>query len=218
MTMTNPAPNGPVGDTPTGAQPPAPQAPATPESGGDQGFPANTPVAEMTDAQRAAYFKHHNRQADNKLSAFKGVTPQDVETMQARLQELENAQLSASDKALKEAAELASAQAKAAADAEWMPKFQQAQLKSIAAPIIGDVDRLNAFLATTNAASFAGENGEIDEEKVAGHLTALFGTRSPQPQAQQPRNWGQHSGGAASPVTPGSAGKAEAAKRFGAKT
>lgn len=171
----------------------------------------------MTDAQRANYYKHHNRQADNKLDAFKGVTPQDVDAMQQELENLRNEKLSASDKALKEAATQAAAQAKADADAAWLPKFQQAQLKSIAAPIIGDVDRLNAFLSTADPAKFAGENGEIDEGKVAGHLTALFGAQSPQ-QQQPARNWGQHSGGTGTPATPGSAGKAEAAKRFGSKT
>lgn len=188
----------------------------------DTGFPPNTPVAEMTDAQKAAYYKHQNRQADNKLAAFKGVTPQDIEQMQTRLQELENAQLSATDKALKEAATKAATDAKSAADAEWMPKLQAAQLKSIAAPILNDAERLNAFLAMANPAHFVGDNGEIDEEKVAGQLTALFGANqgagSQQQQQQPPRNWGQHSGGTGTPATPGAAGIAEAAKRYGKKT
>lgn len=186
----------------------------------DTGFPPNTPVAEMTDAQKAAYYKHQNRQADNKLAAFKGVTPQDIEQMQTRLQELENAQLSATDKALKEAATKAATDAKSAADAEWMPKLQAAQLKSIAAPILNDAERLNAFLAMANPAHFVGDNGEIDEEKVAGQLTALFGaTQGTGSQQQQPpRNWGQHSGGTGTPATPGAAGIAEAAKRYGKKT
>ena len=54
----------------------------------DTGFPPNTPVAEMTDAQRAAYFKHQNRQADNKLAAFQGVTTEEVSKRQAKLPEL----------------------------------------------------------------------------------------------------------------------------------
>ncbi|MCT7361222.1 hypothetical protein [Mycolicibacterium llatzerense] len=186
-------------------------------SGADAGFPANTPVSEMTDTQRAAYYKHHNRQSDNKLAAFKGVTPQDVDAMQAKIQELENAQLSATDKALKDAATQASMDAKAAADAEWLPKLQAAQLKSIAAPILNDAERLNDFLEMVNPANFVGENGEIDEGKVATKLKSLFGAQSQQ-QQQPARNWGQHSGGTGTPATPGSAGKAEAAKRFGSKT
>ena len=69
-------------------------------------------------------------------------------------------------------------------------------------------------MAVTDPAKFAGENGEIDEEKVKGHLNALFGAA----QQQQQRQWGQHSGGTGAPTTPGAAGKAEAQKRFGAKT
>lgn len=184
----------------------------------DTGFPPNTPVAEMTDAQRAAYFKHQNRQSDNKLAAFKGVTPEDVSKMQAKLQEMENAQLSASDKALKEAATNAAAAAKAEADAAWRPKYQQAQLKSIAAPIIQDKDRLNAFLETTDATKFAGEDGEIDTEKVMGHLTALFGTtqQGNQQQQQQRPAWGQHSGGTP-PARPGETGRAAVERRHRTK-
>lgn len=200
-----------------GAGTPQP-APAQQPGNPDMGFPANTPVSEMTDAQRANYYKHHNRQADNKLSAFKGVTPQDVETMQARLQELENAQLSASDKALKDASAQAAKDARAAADAEWLPKLQAAQLKSIAAPILNDADRLNAFLEMANPANFVGENGEIDEERVAGRLTQLFGTVQSATTQQQTRNWGQHSGGTGTPQKPGETGKAAAAKRHGVRT
>jgi hypothetical protein len=182
------------------------------------GFPANTPVAEMTEAQRANYYKHHNRQADNKLAAFKGVTPQDVEAMQAKLKELENAQLSASDKALKEAAEQAALDAKAAAEAEWLPKLQAAQLKSVAAPILKDADRLNAFLAMANPANFVGADGLIDEEKVAGQLTSLFGSTASTNTQQTQRNWGQHSGGIGTPQKPGETGRAAAAKRHSRQT
>lgn len=207
------APAADNGGTGTPQPAPAPTQPGTP----DMGFPANTPVSEMTDAQRANYFKHHNRQSDNKLAAFKGVTPQDVETMQQELENLRNEKLSASDKALKEAATQASEAAKAAADAEWLPKLQAAQLKSIAAPILNDADRLSAFLEMANPANFVGENGEIDEEKVAGRLTSLFGTVQAAT-AQQARNWGQHSGGTGTPQKPGETGRAAAAKRHGIKT
>jgi hypothetical protein len=67
--------------TPTPAPPPSP----------DRGFPENTPVKDMTVDQQAAYFRFQNRQADNKLAAFHGFTPQDVNAMWTRLEELEEA-------------------------------------------------------------------------------------------------------------------------------
>ncbi len=183
----------------------------------DEGFPENTPVAQMTDAERANYFQFQNRQTDNKLSAFKGVTPQQVEEMQAELEGLRNEKLSASDKALKEAANTAAVAAKAEAEAAWRPKYQAAQLKSAAGTVIKDSEQLDAFLAFADPAKFVGDDGEIDTEKVMGHLTALYGQQQQAGGQQQRPAWGQHSGGTP-PVKPGEAGKAEASKRFGKST
>lgn len=194
-------------------------------SGGtDRGYPENTPVAEMTDAQRAAYYKHHNRQAENRLNAFKGMTPEQVQQMQTRLQELEDGKLNADQKALKDAVTKAANDAKSAADAEWRPKYQASELKSVASQVLKG-EQLKSFMAVTDPAKFAGDDGEIDEEMVMGHLTAIFGVGGQQGGQQQSGNghqqqpsWGQHSGGTGTPVRPGEAGRAEATKRFGAKT
>lgn len=176
----------------------------------------------MTDAQKAAYYKHQNRQTDNKLSAFKGVTPEQIAALQQENEELKNAQLSASDKAIKEAATKAAGEAKAAADAGWSVKYLTSELKSLAASVITDKEQLAAFMAVTDPAKFAGNGGEIDEEKVMGHLTALFGGAANKNGQQQPngqqRAWGQHSGGTGTPLKPGEAGMAAAAKRFGTQT
>jgi hypothetical protein len=191
------------------------QSDAGQQSGGaDKGFPENTPVKDMTVEQQAAYYRYHNRQADNKLSAFKGVTPQQVQEMQQRLDQFENAQLTADQKAIKDAQKAA----REAADAEWRPKLQTAQLRSIASEVLKG-DQLNAWLAGMNPAAFAGENGDIDQEKVMGHLTAAFGVSGQDQQQQsgnghqQPPAWGQQSGGTGAPSRPGEAGKAAAIRR-----
>lgn len=85
------------------------------------------------------------------------------------------------------------------------------RFRAIAAQVLSG-DALDAFTNTADTSKFVGDNGHIDEDKVMGHLTALFGV-GPQTDQQQ-RQWGQHSG----PIpgdAPGSGGKAEAAKRFG---
>ncbi len=177
----------------------------------------------MTDGQRAAYYKHHNRQAEGKLSAFRGVTPEQVLQLQQENESLRNDKLSADEKALNAATKKAEEDARAAADAEWRPKYQASELKSLASQVLKG-EQLTSFMAVTDPAKFAGEDGEIDEEKVMGHLTAIFGGTGQQQgqqsgggQQQQP-SWGQHSGGAGAPVRPGQAGKAAAEKRFGTKT
>jgi hypothetical protein len=192
------------------------------QSGGaDRGYPENTPVAEMTDGQRAAYYKHHNRQAENRLQAFKGVTPEQLAQIQQENENLRNANLSASDKAIKDAQTQAAKEARAEADSEWSAKYLKSELKSLATSVLkDDKEKLAAFMAVTDPKLFAGENGEIDEEKVMGHLTALFGGGGGDGQqkpnnGQQQRSWGQHSGGAGVPARPGDAGRAAAQKRFG---
>lgn len=181
----------------------------------DKGFPENTPVAQMSDAEKAAYYRYHNRQAENTLKSFKGVKPEDVSAMQQELEALRNEKLSADQKAIKEAEKAA----RAAAEAEWRPKLQTSQLRAIASEVLKG-DQLNAWLSGMNPAAFAGENGEIDEEKVIGHLTAAFGVGGQDQQHQQPqRSWGQYSAGNGyPPERPGAAGRAEAAKRFGKTT
>ncbi|MGZ9825282.1 AAA family ATPase [Tsukamurella ocularis] len=154
----------------------------------DRGFPPNTPIADMTDAERANYFKFHNRQAETRLEGFKGVTPEDVTTMQNRIAELERERLSEQQRAAADAAAQAQADARAAADAEWRPKYQAQQLKAIAAGGGLTGDRLTSFLATANPAAFANEAGDIDEAKVQQHLTAMFGTSS----SDQRHDWGQN--------------------------
>lgn len=198
------------------------------QGGTDKGYPENTPIAEMTDAQRAAYFKHQNRKAENTLSGYKGVTPEQVEQMQAQIRQYEEAQLSASDKALRDAEQAG----REAANADWLPKYQRSELRGHASEVLKG-EQLDAFLAGVNPAAFADENGEISREKVMGHLTAMFGLGNNNGQNAGPgsgytpggagngvgHSWGQHSGGpGAPPNKPGEAGKAEAARRHGKKT
>lgn len=188
------------------------------DSVGSRGFPENTPIVEMTDSQRAAYFKHQNRQAERKLAAFKGFTPEQIQKIVSENETLKTSQLSESERTVKEAAEKAAAEARAAAEADWRPKYQAAQLKSAAATVIKDQEQLSSFMAITDPSKFSGEDGEIDEEKLMGHLTALFGgsTQGKRP-ASGPPAWGQFSGGASAGVRPGEAGKAAAEKRHGIK-
>ena len=198
----------------------------------DKGFPDGVPVAEMTDAQRAAYYKHQNRHTDRlrkTLSAFDGVTPDDVAAMRAELEALRAGKAPEGDPAATDTEqddaeantstpattlEQAVEQARAEAEAELIPLIQSAQLKAAAAQVLRDSDQLSAFLAVAKPEAFTSdEDGcTIDDEKVMGHLTALFA--SVQQPAPQYRSWGQYSGGTP-PARPGEAGKAEAAKRFG---
>lgn len=200
-----------------GAQGGAQSGQGASHGGSDKGFPADTPVAQMTDAQQAAYWKHYSREHEGKAKAFTtlGVTPEQIQQLQERNAELEKAQLNASELALKEATDKAAADARAATEADWKPKLLASQLKSAASQVLSG-DQLTEWLDSVDPGKFVGDNGEIDESKVMGKLTAIFGQKKEQ-QQQQPF-WGQHSTGHQSADKPGTAGRAAAAKRFGSKT
>ena len=195
--------------------PPTLTAPAGP-SDGDKGFPEGTPLAEMTDAQRAAYWQHYSRKHEDTVKAFKGFTPQQVSDLQSKVESLEAEKLSAGEKELKQVRDEAAKAAAVAAKAEYLPQIQALQVKSIASQIITG-DKLSAFMSIVNPAALVGEDGQVDETRVMGFLTAMYGT-DPQPGQRQPQwqNFGQYTQPPPSQKA-GAGGAAEAQKRFGKK-
>lgn len=169
----------------------------------------------MTEAQRTAYWKHHSRRHEDAVKAYKGLTPQQVADLQAENDSLKSERLTADERALATAKKEAADAAAAAAAGEFRPKLQRAEVKSIAAEILKG-DALKTFLSVVDPAAFVGDNGEIDEAKVMGALTGMFGA----PQQQSGPRWqnaGQYAP-AAPAQQPGANGRAEAAKRYGKKT
>jgi hypothetical protein len=183
----------------------------TPDTGSSDGFPANTPVAEMEPAQQAAYWKHQSRKHEGRASAFNGgLTAAEAQALQERIAAFEQEKLTDQERAVATAAEQARADARAEAERELLPKLQEMQVRTYAATILSK-DQLQAWVPTVNLQAFVGEAGEVDEEKVMGTLTAIFG----EPQHQQ-RDWGQFRNGDRR-ATPGESGRAEAERRFGTK-
>jgi hypothetical protein len=202
----------PPKDAPT----PTPTAPAGP-SDGDKGFPEGMPLAQMNDAQRAAYWQHYARKHEDTVKAFNGLTPQQVKDLQAKNEELEAKSLSADEKVLKQATKEASDAALAAAEAKYLPQIQRLEVKSIAGSVLSG-DKLNAFMEIVNPAVLVGDDGAVDETKVMGYLTAMYGdTATASQSGPRHQNFGQFSPPPPR-SNPGSAGAAEAQKRFGAKT
>jgi hypothetical protein len=100
----------------------------------------------------------------------------------------------------------------AALTARVRPPSSSAQLREIAGKVITG-DQLEAFVNVANVKALAGSNGDIDEAKVMGALTGMFGVS---PETSPPHeNFGQYSPPPPMPG-PGDCGRAEAAKRFGA--
>jgi hypothetical protein len=190
-----------------------PVAPAGPPEG-DKGFPDGTPLTEMTDAQKAAYWQHYARKHEDTVKGFKGLTPQQVADLQSKVETLETEKMSADEKTLKAVRDEAAKQAKAEAEAEYLPQIRAAKVQSIASQIVQG-DKLSAFMDIVDTTRLLGEDGQVDESKVMGYLTAMYGTTPPAGPRWQ--NFGQHSP-PPPPQRAGAGGAAEAQKRFGKKT
>lgn len=204
-------------------QPETPEAPPTPEPApaptvGDKGFPDGLPLEQMTAEQQASYWKHYARKHEDTVKAFKGLTPHQVAELQAKNEELEAKALSADEKALKAVRDEAFKQARAQADAEYLPQLRAAKVHAIASTIVSG-DRLNAFMDIVDPAKLLGDDGAVDESKVMGYLTAMYGAdQQPAAASRQPQwqNFGQYTP-PPPPQKSGAGGTAEAQKRFGKK-
>lgn len=178
---------------------------------GTEGFPPNTPVAKMEPTQQAAYWKHQSRKHEGRATAFNGgLTAAEAQALQERIAAFEQEKLTDQERAVASAAEQARADARSEAEKELLPRLQEMQVRTYAASILSK-DQLAAWVPTVNLQAFVGESGEVDEEKVMGTLTAIFG----EPQHQQ-RDWGQFRNGDRR-ATPGESGRVEAERRFGTK-
>jgi hypothetical protein len=211
-------PNAPEAQGPAPESAPAGSPEVTPSSTSEKGFPEGTPLAEMTPDQQLAYWKHHARRHEDTVKAFKGLTPQQIADIQAENESLKADKMTADEKALKAVRDEAKKQAKAEAEAEYLPQIRAAKVQNIASQIVSG-DKLSAFMDLAGSSpQLLDENGQVSEEKVMGYLTAMYGTETP-PGPNQPKwqNFGQYSPPPPRGV-PGEAGKVEAQKRFGAKT
>jgi hypothetical protein len=188
-------------------QPAEPQ----PEPQPEPKAPESPPWGDDFNPQRAWDLVQNLRGDKDKLKT-------DLDQAAKDRQELENLRkekMTASDRALADARDEAAKQAKAAADAEYLPQIRQAKVQAIASQIVSG-DKLNAFMELADTSKLLGTDGQVDETKVMGFLTAMYGTVTP---TNGPR-W-QNSGQFTQPpprANPGAAGAAEAQKRFGTKT
>jgi hypothetical protein len=66
-------------------------------------FPANTPVAEMSVEQQAAYWKHQSRQHEGRVKAFGDLTPDAAREALAERDRLKNEKLTADERAVEAA-------------------------------------------------------------------------------------------------------------------
>lgn len=149
------------------------------------GFPADTPVADMTPEQQAAYWKHQSRQHESRAKSRA-----DYEAIKAERDKLKQANETDTDKAIREAREAGAADAiKTSFD-----KTAKALLRMGLRSANVEAKDIDEIVDQANLSAFADEHGDVDDEKVARYIKRNAGTAA---QGQWPGTGQDRRGGGA---------------------
>ena len=134
----------------------------------DRGYPANTPVADMTDAQQAAYWKAQSRRHEDAAKSRK-----DYDTIKAENEKLKAATLTESEKAIEAARNEGKTAGAQEASAKLLARIVTAEIKAAFKGARTD-EQIAPLLAAINPTYFLAENGEdIDADKVTNYVAGL---------------------------------------------
>lgn len=129
----------------------------------DKGFPADTPVADMTAEQQAAYWKYHSRKHETLAKAR-----EDYDQMKALAEkwtEHEKASKPADQVKAEEDAEEIRKAAEKAVSAKFATKLVTAEFKAATAGRIKS-DDLTEILEDMDLTRYLNDDGEVDVERV----------------------------------------------------
>lgn len=179
-------------DPPEPPTPPAPPAPEPPKPP-DNGFPADTPVNQMTDAQQAAYWKFHSRKHEERVQAYGGLTPEQVKELKDKQEKLEYDLASDTEKKIADARK----EAEAATEAKLFPQLATSKLEAAAAGRIDDA-KLAAALAPLQASGmtyFRAADGTVDAAKVTAYIDGIAPPKPPERKGPTTNGQGNRVGG-----------------------
>jgi phosphoglycolate phosphatase-like HAD superfamily hydrolase len=193
------APDDPPKEDPPKEDPPKPDPPK--EDEGEKGFPDNTPVAEMTDKQAAAYWKFQSRKHE-KTAKDRG-DYDDLKKRAAEADKLRKERETENEKALREAREAASAEGAELAAGQRLVGLLVARGKT--------EDEADEILEDLNLARYV-KDGRPDRDAIAKAVERL----APPAKEGDKRKFPDLGQGRRDSATggKGSAGAAEADRRF----
>lgn len=163
-----PAPAPPT-PAPVPAAPPTlpPVLPPAPATGTEQdGFPANTPVAQMTDAQASAYWKTQARKHEDRVKAMG-----DYDQLRASHEEYQRL-VAASQTEQERAVADARRQGRVEALAETGSQLVEQWVRAAAVGRIGE-ESVSALLENLDRSRFLNGNGGVDTDKVYSLVNTL---------------------------------------------
>ncbi|MDF2045143.1 hypothetical protein P2P98_03135 [Microbacterium sp. Kw_RZR3] len=176
------------------------------DGAGDGGFPADTPVKDMTAEQQAAYWKHQSRKHENRATAYGGLTPDQVQAIKDENEQLRQAGLSDQQRAIDEA--------KASGRNEVIGLLATERVTTAIERALQGRDVDPAKLLTLDRSSFI-DGDKADTAKITAWVNENTTEKKAAPGAHLPRFQGQHE---QIETTGRATGEAEAERRFGKKT
>jgi hypothetical protein len=151
---------------------------ATSTGSSDKGFPDGTPLEEMTAEQQAAYWKDKARKHETRVKSLGNLSADELAALREKANRhdaLEFELMSDKDKAVAEAKESASTEARST----WLPRVVAAEFKAAAAGRI-ESDRLAAILEPLDLSKFI-DGDDVDAEKVAAFVDDIAPKQDQQP-------------------------------------
>lgn len=142
----------------------------------EHGYPKETPVAEMSDKEQAAYWKFHARKHESTANARS-----DYDQLKADAEKWRQAQddkKTPDQKAIDAAAEAARVEERN----KVAPRLVRAEFKAQGVGV--DPDILAVFLEDLDPMKYLDKDGDVDTEKVKGRIEKL----TPKKQQQQRRD------------------------------
>jgi hypothetical protein len=134
---------------------------------GDRGFPADTPVAEMTDKQQAAYWRYQSRKHEGQAKSSAAELA-DLRPKAKQYDDLAAASRTEHERALDEA----KAQARAEADRDAALKIAAAEMRVAAKGRIDDA-KLAAVLEPIDMSKFLADDNTVDTARVAAFVDGI---------------------------------------------
>jgi hypothetical protein len=175
------------------SEPPEPPTPPTPpEPPAETGYPANTPVAEMTVAQQAAYWKHQSRRHEERAKPFKDVTPEQLSELREkakRQDELEHELSSETEKQVTAARDTTAKEK----DGHYQPLLAETAFRVAIGDRKTDAE-IDEFLAELNLGAFLTE-GKVNTAKVLARAQQFAPATGNQQQRKGPTVTGHGSNG-----------------------
>lgn len=136
-------------------------------SGDEKGFPAETPIADMTAEQQAAYWKHQARKHES-TSKARG----DYDAVVAERDRLKTATQTDAEKAVEAAKTEASTSATVEARNQYVPQLVTAKLEAALAGKM-PAEKIAAQVEFLDHTKFLTEAGEVDTDKVKQYAAGL---------------------------------------------